>query len=90
MDTGYLIVIYREQTVGVFVAEVLFCREGEVGDVVDTLDVIESDASFVEPLAVEGDVLVGVFDRLSEPLRLQFTQLCPIKGLIVVSHIQRI
>ena len=71
MDAAELLARHGEHAERIGVAQVLLHGEGKLREVGERLQVVRMHAVVVEPLPVEGRVLVGVADRPLHPLELQ-------------------
>jgi len=68
VNPSNIVPVDSEEPIGVLHAKILLRRRRELRNVPDTVNVVGGDARVVQGLAVERDVLVGVFDSLAESL----------------------
>ena len=71
------------QAIGVVVAQVLFCGERQVNDVVDTLNVLGRQVHSLHLVAIEGSIMVHIVDKFLQAFALQSVHLITTHTLLV-------
>ena len=89
MDSDNLTHRHCGESEGVVVPEVEFVGEGQLGDVVNTLDVAWFESHLLELLPVEGGVVIDILSHLHQTTALDLTKLFAIHALnaFVPNHV---
>ena len=74
MDPGQVVPGDGNQAKGVGIPQVLLGGEGQLGQIVDGLDVLGLEADLVEPLFVQGHIFIAALDHVPQPLGLGLPQ----------------
>ena len=90
VNPGQVIPGDGDQAEGIGVPQVLLGGEGQLGKVIDGADILGLQAHLVEPLFVQGHMVIAALNHLHQPLGLDLPQGLPGGalnfGLIIVWH----
>ena len=90
MDADALTQRRAEQTIGIGVAQVCLGEEGQLVQIVDSADIVRSDALFFHFFAIVGNIIPDVLNLFNEALVLPSQNLLTGSGfnfwLIVMGH----